>query len=78
MKLINFKRQIVVATGFICALLSAPSVFAQVAQEIDSFGGNEALYLKAKALNGVDKDCSPDSSASLEHLSASSHLLFAI
>ncbi len=51
MKLINFKIQILAAAGFICALVSAANVFAQVAQEIDSFGGNEALYLKAKALN---------------------------
>ncbi|KYG61609.1 outer membrane beta-barrel domain-containing protein [Bdellovibrio bacteriovorus] len=33
------------------ALFSSVSAFAQVEQELDSFGGNEALYLKAQALN---------------------------
>lgn len=33
------------------ALMMSSVSYAQVEQEIDSFGGNEALYLKAKALN---------------------------
>lgn len=33
------------------ALLVSSVSFAQIQQEIDSFGGNEALYMKAKALN---------------------------
>lgn len=35
----------------ILALLASSTAFAQVEQELDSFGGNEALYMKAKALN---------------------------
>ncbi|KYG62731.1 outer membrane beta-barrel domain-containing protein [Bdellovibrio bacteriovorus] len=38
--------------SFICALFISSMAFAQsVEHEVDSFGGNEALYLKAKALN---------------------------
>lgn len=37
--------------ALIIALLVAPSAFADVEQELDSFGGNQALYEKAKALN---------------------------
>lgn len=37
--------------SLIFALLVASTTYAQVEQEIDSFGGNEALFLKAKALN---------------------------
>lgn len=36
---------------FIAALFLSSVAFAQVEQELDSFGGNEALYMKAKALN---------------------------
>lgn len=32
-------------------LFASSFAFAQIEQEVDSFGGNEALYLKAKALN---------------------------
>ena len=35
----------------IAALFLSSVAFAQVEQELDSFGGNEALYMKAKALN---------------------------
>jgi outer membrane beta-barrel protein len=35
----------------IFALLLSSVSYAQVEQDIDSFGGNEALYIKAKALN---------------------------
>ncbi len=37
--------------SLIVALLLSSVSYAQVEQEIDSFGGNEALYIKAKALN---------------------------
>ncbi|MFS4460136.1 outer membrane beta-barrel domain-containing protein [Bdellovibrio sp. HCB2-146] len=37
--------------ALIFALLVTPSAFADVEQELDSFGGNQALYEKAKALN---------------------------
>lgn len=36
---------------FITAFFLSSLAFAQVEQELDSFGGNEALYMKAKALN---------------------------
>jgi outer membrane beta-barrel protein len=35
----------------IFSLLLSSVAFSQVEQEVDSFGGNEALYLKARALN---------------------------
>lgn len=37
--------------SILIALLMSSVSYAQVEQEIDSFGGNEALYMKAKALN---------------------------
>ncbi|WP_374078753.1 outer membrane beta-barrel domain-containing protein [Bdellovibrio bacteriovorus] len=37
--------------SLIVALFLSSTAFAQVEQELDSFGGNEALYMKAKALN---------------------------
>lgn len=37
--------------GLIFTLLLSAVSYAQVEQDIDSFGGNEALYIKAKALN---------------------------
>ncbi len=37
--------------SLIFALFLSTTAFAQVEQEVDSFGGNEALYIKAKALN---------------------------
>ncbi|WII73612.1 outer membrane beta-barrel domain-containing protein [Bdellovibrio sp. 22V] len=37
--------------GLIFALFASSVAFAQVEQELDSFGGNQALYEKAKALN---------------------------
>lgn len=37
--------------GLFATLFLSSLAFAQVEQEVDSFGGNEALYLKAKALN---------------------------
>lgn len=43
--------------SFLFSFLLSVASFAQVEQEIDSFGGNEALYMKAKALNPeVEKD----------------------
>lgn len=37
--------------GLFIALFVSSVSYAQVEQELDSFGGNEALYMKAKALN---------------------------
>ncbi|WP_374027310.1 outer membrane beta-barrel domain-containing protein [Bdellovibrio bacteriovorus] len=39
------------SVSIIFALLLSSVSYAQVEQEVDSFGGNEALYMKAKALN---------------------------
>lgn len=39
------------SVSFIAILLMSSLAVAQVEQEFDSFGGNEALYMKAKALN---------------------------